>query len=133
MRPSCDLHATLKPRNTATLQRYPSHSQDVTPCFKPFSLGVHFHASAGANEVPVAKDVVNAAHGGPEFMVVEPLGREAGLLAGVGAAPRLRGQHIGGVWRVLQNIILLVCLAALNAVALSVSPHERPAELSPPL
>ena len=70
----------------------PLHRSDVAPhshlhggltlkrhkCRAPGRSGrVGFHADAGADEVAVAEDVVDAADGGPEFVVVQP-GRGGG-------------------------------------------------------
>jgi len=43
--------------------------------FSAFSVGIRFHADAGADQIAVAEHVVYAAHGGPELVVVQPVGR----------------------------------------------------------
>ena len=69
--------------------------------------GRHFpDRRARADEVAVAEDVVDAADGGPEFVVAQPGGRVGGLGAGVGVVPRLGREGVGGVGRVFEEIVL---------------------------
>ncbi len=55
---------------------------------------------AGAEEVPVAPDAVDAADGGPEFVLAQPGRGICGLLSRVGMRPVARDDRSGGVWRV---------------------------------
>src|SRR5689334_16559811 len=48
---------------------------------------VSLHSDAGTDEVTIAEDVVDAADGGPEFMLAQPGGRVGGLFARVGPIP----------------------------------------------
>src|SRR6476646_5554164 len=81
--------------------------------------------STGADKVAIAKDIVNAPNCWPEFVVVEPLGGEGGLFAGVRVVPILSGKHVGSVGGIFQHVILLVGLAGFNGLDLGVDRNQR--------
>ena len=66
-----------------------------------FSLKL-FHRRTGAEQVPIAVDVVDAANGGPEFMVARPRRGESCLFARVRAVPFVGGDLSSGVRRVFE-------------------------------
>ncbi len=76
-------------------------------------LHVIRHGRAGADEVPVAKDVVDARHRRPVLVVRIALQGEEGLLLRVGVLPVAQQQAVG-VGRVLQHVVELVGLALLH-------------------
>lgn len=61
---------------------------------------------AGADEVAVAMDVVDAGHRWPVFGSSHPGAGESGGLAGVGVWPFAGGDLVGGVRSVLERIVL---------------------------
>jgi len=87
-----------------------------------------FHSYTRANEIAIAIDVVDATDGGPEFVVTEPFGGEAGLLAGVGAIPIVGGKHVSGVGRAFQEIVLCIELAGFDGLDFGVNRDEGVAE-----
>lgn len=52
---------------------------DSPPQGKAGSLGVRFHADAGADWISIAENIIDPAHRGPELMVGQPLGRKRRL------------------------------------------------------
>ena len=60
---------------------------------------------AGADQVAVAVGVVDAADGRPELLLARPGGGEGGALAGVGVLPLVGGDDLGGVGRVLEQVV----------------------------
>src|SRR4051812_10860238 len=83
---------------------------------------------AGAEEIAVAPDVVDPAHGRPEFVLAEPRGRVGGLLAGVGAIPSIRADHFGGMGSVFEQVICRVDFAFFDRGHLPVDRNKGVAE-----
>src|SRR5688572_2083990 len=74
-------------------------------------LRVGFHSDAGADEVAVAVDVVDAADARPELARPGVAIGEGGGLARIRPGPLVTADHLRGVWRVLQRVAGLVGLA----------------------
>src|SRR5688572_21828962 len=70
------------------------------------ALGVGLDRFAGAGEVAVAPDVVDAADRRPELVVLEPRRREGGVLARVGVLPGVGGDGLGRVRGVAEGALL---------------------------
>src|SRR5947207_15954023 len=77
------------------------------------SRGVRLHPRAGANGVAVAVNVVDAAHGGPVLVFLEPGRGESSLFARVSAIPLFGDTHLRGVPRIFLWILLVVHLSLL--------------------
>ena len=92
------------------------------------SRRVRFHPDTRAHEVAVAEDVVDAADGGPEFVVVQPWRGVGGLGAGVGAVPVVCGEHVGCVWRVFEEVVGFVSGAGFDGYNLGVDGDHGVAE-----
>ena len=58
-----------------------------------------------ANGIAISKDIVHTSDVRPEFEFMHPLGGKRGLLARVGFVPVVRGNHVGGMWRIFQQIV----------------------------
>src|SRR5262249_8557719 len=71
-----------------------------------------FGWGAGADQVAVAVGLVDAAHRGPVLAPEVPGQRVGGLLPGVVVLPVGCQQHLRGVWRVGQRVVLPVEVAA---------------------
>lgn len=69
---------------------------------------------AGADEVAVAVDVVDAGDGGPVFGGAHPGAGEGGGFAGVRVCPIASGDLVGGVGGVLEGVILGIGGAGFN-------------------
>ena len=62
---------------------------------------------ASAEQIPIAIDVVNAAHGWPVFGLLQARQRERCQLTRVGPVPRVTQQRCSRVRRVAQRVIAL--------------------------
>ena len=89
---------------------------------------IRFHARARADEVAVAEDVVHAADRGPELPVAQAFHGESGLLPAIRAAPAIGGHLVGGVRRVLEQVVLGVLAPLLDLHDLVVDGDHRVAE-----
>ena len=67
----CECQAKERPLFSSLSAAFTGHYT----AFRAFSAGVGFHAGTGADQIAVAEHVVYAAHGGPELVVVQPVGR----------------------------------------------------------
>src|SRR5438445_12922974 len=92
------------------------------------SGGVRLHPRAGANGVAVAVNVVDAAHGGPVLVFLEPGRGEGGLFARVRAIPVFGSNHVRGVRRIFQWIVLIVHLSGLDGHDFAVDGNHRVTE-----
>src|SRR5690606_27276893 len=84
-------------------------------------LRVGVHRRAAADQIAIAERIVDAADRRPELAVLpQERQRVDGLLARVGVRPLGRADVRGGVWRVLQDVVLRIGLAVddvLNLLA----------------
>src|SRR5574337_270482 len=81
-------------------------------CLHLVSVGLH--RDAGAHDVLVAMDVVDARHWRPVFLRLEAGQRERRQFARVGVCPLAGADHGGGVRRVFQRVVLAVKPAVLD-------------------
>src|SRR5437588_9861606 len=88
-------------RNLRTAKQEPSHSKSA-------SILEFFYRRAGAEEIAVAVNVVDARDGWPEFVFARPRRGESCLFARVGVVPFVRCDLPRGVWRVFEQIILSI-------------------------
>ncbi len=86
------------------------------------------HPHARTDRVAVAEDVVHAGEGRPEFVVVQALGRERRCFARVRTIPIVAGDLVGGVRRVLEQIVLRVGCAGFHGGHFGVDGNHRVAE-----
>src|SRR5208337_2935766 len=90
-----------------------SHEDDVRkvslwPNSATLRLRIILHPCAGTHRIAVAEDVVHAADVRPEFVFVQALGRKRRRFARIRTIPIVAGDLVGGVWRILEQVILRV-------------------------
>src|SRR5262249_34683776 len=91
-----DLPRPDPPRRCAETTRSPASAR----------LRVILGGRAAADELPVAEDVVQPSHRGPELGRADKRGGERPELPGVRAVPGIGGDHLGGVRGVLEHVPL---------------------------
>ena len=74
-------------------------------------LFIAFNRFAGANQVAVAKGIINTRHRWPVFVFFEPGQWEYCCMAAVRMVPVIGSYHIRSVWCIFQRIIILVHFA----------------------
>ena len=93
-----------------------------------FRFGVGCHAEAGADEIAVAVDVVDAAHARPEFADARPWRRERRRLARIGVIPSVAADGFRGVRGVFERVVCFVGCAVHDGLHFAVDGNERIAE-----
>ena len=84
-----------------------------------------FKWRAGADQIPVAVDVVHPAHGRPEFMDSGPRGWECRLLARVGPVPLITDHHARRMRGVLERVTVPVKLTGFDGFDFTVNRNQR--------
>src|SRR5262249_26968319 len=94
----------------------------------PTSTLISAHAHACANGIAVAVNVIDTPYVRPELVLMQPLCRECGLLARIRFGPVVRGDHVGGVGRTFEQIVLLVGCARFDGLDFTMNADKRIAE-----
>ncbi len=84
-----------------------------------------FHRRAGAEEISVAINVVDAGDSRPEFVFACPRGGESCLFARVRVVPFVRGDFARSVRRVLEQVILLILFSVSDCFHFRVDGNHR--------
>jgi hypothetical protein len=92
------------------------------------NLLVGLHADAGADEIAVAEDVVDAADGGPEFLVAQPRRGISRLFARIRSIPFVGDDRFGGVRRVFDDVVGFVHAAGFDGFDLGMDGEHGVAE-----
>ena len=91
-------------------------------------LLIHAQGGAGADEVTVSVDVVDASAGGPELVGADPRGGEGGGVLGVVEVPRVCDYLVDGVGGVVEGRVLELDLAGSDVLDLGADGEHGVAE-----